>query len=114
MANIADTILEDVGLKFEDLNDAERKTYYEMLDSVKQSVMTPDTLLNYIQTMKFQVEQELIEEPEFNRVFIFKIPNRKQILLKARMRNYMLLEAYLLSPKKAEAQLKRILKDRIK
>lgn len=112
--NIADSILEDLGIKYEDLNFKEKESYYQMLDSVKKSVLTPAVLLDYIQKMKFQVEQDLIDEPEFKRLFIFKIPNRKQIFLKARMKNYMLLEAFLLSPKKAEESLKRVLKENIK
>lgn len=98
--------LESKGFKIEKLNAAEKETYFEMLNVVQQSQLTPEKLLGYITSMREAVEKELINEPEFLYIFIFKVENRKQVLLKARLQNYMLLEAFLSSPKRAEEQLK--------
>ncbi len=101
--------LENKGLRIDKLNAEEKQTYFSMLDASRQAQMTPEKLKDYIATMRDAVEKELINEPEFIQVFIFKFENRKQILLKARLQNYMLLDAFLKSPQRAEEQLKNML-----
>jgi|SRR3990167_336717 len=103
--SLTSQIEEKLGLNIENLNAQEKQTYLNMLTDVEQSIMTPEKLRDYIISMKTAVETELINEPEFIRVFIFKFDNRKQILLKARLQNYMLLESFLLSPERAKEQL---------
>ena len=99
-------ILKEVGLKYDDLNSTEKETYFQMLESLKQNLITPDILLDQIQQMKYAVEDELVNEPE--RKWFFFI-NRKHVFLKARLQNYMLIEAFLLSPKKARKQVENAL-----
>lgn len=98
--------LEDKGIKIEQLSPEEKQTYFSMLEMVQKSQMTPEKLKDYIVSMREAVTKDLVAEPEFIRIFIFKFENRKQILLKARLQNYMLLESFLSSPAKAEEQLK--------
>lgn len=103
--SITQKIEEKLGIDIGKLNDLEKETYLKMLEVVQKSQLTPEKLRDYISVMREAVEKELIKEPEFNRIFIFKVDNRKQILLKARLQNYILLEAYLISPEKAKKQL---------
>lgn len=98
-------ILERVNLKYEDLNQAEKETLDKWMSQLQQKTVTLATVQENIKSMRYAVEKELIDEPEFNYIFIFRVQNRKQILLKARLRNYMLLEALLDSPKKAQEAL---------
>lgn len=107
--NITQAIEEKLGLKIEKLRADEKQTYFSMLDAVKQAEMTPEKLKDYIVSMREAVTKELVNEPEFNYIFIFKVPNRRQILLKARLQNYMLLEAFLSTPEKAKAQLEEMI-----
>ncbi len=104
-----DEILEKVGVKYEDLNAIERKTFNEMVEKVSKTEINNETLKNYISAMKDSVEKELSEEPEYVRVWLFAFRNDKNILLKARLRNYILLEAFLDTPKKAKEALDRAL-----
>lgn len=104
-----DTMLEKFGLKYDDLTQAEKDTFHGMLDALKSNEITVQKIKEYISTMRDSVETELISEPEFHYIFIFKIPNRKEILLKARLRNYMLLESFLTSPEKAKQAIDRAL-----
>lgn len=97
--------IEDKGIDIETLNSVEKATYLKMLEQVQSAQLTPDRLRDYIISMRDAVARELIDEPEFNYIFIFKVPNRKQILLKARLKNYLLLESFLLSPEKAQEAL---------
>jgi len=72
---------------------------------LEKGQLTVEKVRENISSMKYAVENALIDEPEFAYIFIFKVPNRKQILLKARLQNYMLLESFLLSPERAKEQL---------
>jgi hypothetical protein len=94
-----DEILNKLGLKYEDLNKAEKETLNQWMDALQKSSLTIEKIKDAIANMKYAVEQELINEPE-TRFFFFI--NRRQILLKARLRNYMLIEALLTSPERAK------------
>lgn len=104
-----DQILEKLGIKYEELNDVERETLNSWVQSIDSNQITIEKIREYIELMKAGVETQLIDEPEFNYIFIFKVPNRKQILLKARLRNYLLLEQFLLTPEKAKQNIERML-----
>ncbi len=100
-----DEILEKAGLKYEDLNNAERDQLGIWMSALQRGDVTVDKIKKHIVAMKSAVEQELAKEPEFVRVFIFKFRNDKNILLKARLRNYLLFEGFLTSPDRAKEQL---------
>lgn len=102
-------ILEEKGISIESLNSLEKETYYKMLEDVNKSQLTPDKLKVYITDMREAVTRELINESEFKYIFIFKVPNRKQILLKARLLNYILLESFLIAPERAKETLEGML-----
>ena len=106
--------LEEKGIDIATLNPAEKETYFKMLETVQKSQLTPQKLRDYVIYMREAVERELVKEPEFNFIFIFKVPNRNQIMLKARLFNYLLLEALLVSPEKAKAQLDEMIDNLVK
>ena len=88
-----DQLLEKLGLKYEDLNSAEKETLNSWYDALSKSQLTLESIKTYIATMRDSVEQELTKTDH----------NSKQdIFLKARLRNYMLLEAYLSTPERAK------------
>ena len=103
---VLDDILGKFNLNWSDLDTSghagEREYLLSMLDAIEQKQVTVQTIKEHIVNMKNAVEQQLIQEPEFNYIFIFKVPNRKQIFLKARLENYLLLEAMLSAPEKAQ------------
>ena len=103
--NVTEQIEQGLGIKIENLNAQEKETYFSMLKAVQESQLTPEKLREYIISMRDAVSKELANEPEYIRVFIFNFENRKQILLKARLLNYILLEGFLTSPEKAKQAL---------
>lgn len=111
--SILDDLLANTGLKYEDLDSpghlGEKEYLLNMVKQLETRALTVEDIKQTISQMRVRVTQDLIEEPEFNYIFIFKVPNRKQILLKARLKNYILLEEALLTPEKIkkaiEAQL---------
>lgn len=100
--NITEQIEEKFNIKIDDLNNLEKETYFKMLEEVQKSQLSIEKLKDYIAGMRDAVSRELVNEPEFNRIFIFKVENRRQIYLKARLQNYILLESFLLSPQRAK------------
>lgn len=96
-----DELLERVGLKYEDLNETERETVMSWADALNEKSISVDLIRSYISRMKDSVENELaVTGHEY----------KKDIYLKARLRNYLLLEAFLTSPEKARAAIEKTLK----
>ena len=103
--SIIDDYLEKYKVKYEELTEDEKTTLNTWVNALQEGSVTIEKIKDYISAMKYSVEQALVDEPEFNYVFIFKVINRKQILLKARLKNYMLFEAFLHSPERAKKAL---------
>jgi len=96
------------GVKYDDMNEAERATLNSWIDSVKQEQLSVIDIKGYIQRLRSDVEEELYKTPETKRVWLFfTVANRDAILLKARLRNYMLLEDFLSGPDKARKAVER-------
>ena len=98
-------LLEKYGLKYEDLNVVERETYNSKLSEIQKSGMSVEKIKTYIHTMKESVELELTKVGH---------ESKQDIFLKARLRNYMLLEAFLNSPEKLQFQLEQMVSSMIK
>lgn len=95
-----DSILENLGLKYEDLTKVERETLAGWVQNLEQSALSVDKIRDYIHTMRDSVETELTKT---------SLNTMEDIFLKARLRNYMLMEAYLSTPIKAREALDRAL-----
>lgn len=89
-------LLERVGLKYEELTSAEKETYNNWMEALQKRKVTIPLIKEYIGKMRESVETELTTTTH----------NSKQdIFLKARLRNYLLLEAFLESPERAKKAL---------
>ncbi len=106
---MADSLLEKLNLKFEDLNAAERETYMQWHQSLANNTLTVGSVRDYIQQMKDAVEAELVGFTEPKSFWDFLFRGKKRIYLTARLRNYMLLISFLTGPEKAKAALERSL-----
>lgn len=95
-----DELLNKFDLKFEDLKPAEQETLNLMLQDLQKSELTVAGVREYISAMKSGVEEELTKIGH---------ESRQDIYLKARLRNYMLLESFLTSPDKARKALEQAL-----
>ena len=107
--NKVDDLLEKMGLKYDDLTEAERRTYENWNKVLDSNQLSVPIVKSFVRSIRDSIEIALIDEPEFIYIFIFKFPNRKQILLKARLRNIMLIEAFLIGPQQAKEALSRAL-----
>ncbi len=89
-------LLKKYGLKYEELTAEERTTFHTMLDAIEGKSLTIEKIKDFIISMKYSVEQELVKT---------KNDTKQDFFLKARLKNYMLLEAFLTSPEKAKKAL---------
>ncbi len=96
--NVMDEVLVKMGLKYEDLTTMERETLNGWYTSLQKNELTVAGIKGYLSSMRETVEQELE-----------KFDNAKEydIFLKARLKNYRLLEGFLTTPERAREALER-------
>ena len=85
--------IEEKGINIEKLSSEEKQTYFTMLDAVRESQLSVEKLRDYIITMRDAVENELTKTD---------LTASQDLFLKARLKNYMLLESFLISPERAQ------------
>ena len=97
-----DEILQRLGLKYEELDTpghaGEKEELNRWLEDLSKNKITIAGIKSHIAGMKYSVETELTK-PNLN--------SKQDLFLKARLRNYMLLEAFLTSPEKAKEAIER-------
>jgi len=97
-----DEFLSKFGIKFETLEAEERKTLMGWLENLSRKQISLEDVKNYIRQMADSVAKELCE---------YELPKKKDIFLKARLRNYLLLLDFLTAPEKAKKSLENYLKN---
>ena len=95
-----DEILQKLGLKFDDLSAAERETLLSWTKALESNQLTVGMVKEYVHSLRDSVEQEVVKVNH---------NSKEDLFLKARLRNLMLLEAFLTSPEKAKQALDRAL-----
>lgn len=103
------SLLEKFNLNYEDLSAAERETYNQWMQSLAAKTLTVVAIKEYVEQMKDTVEAELAGYTEPKTFWDFLFRKRKDIYRRARLRNYMLLLAFLTGPEKAQKALERSL-----
>ena len=95
MDNLLESILKRINpdLTYEELTEEERSTLLTMSESLQKGELTVSSFRDYITQMKFSVENELTK-PDLNK--------NQDLYLKARLRNLLLIESFLLAPEKAK------------
>ncbi len=101
MINHLDKLLEEQGLKYEDLNYEEREFYNKASFSTKG--LSISDLKEKILELKDSIAMQLADTPDNEGSY------EKNRTLKARLQNYITLYAFLVTPEKAEQALKRAL-----
>lgn len=106
--NFLEETLQRLGVdSYSDLTDDEKKVYDGWLEQLSKD-MTVDQVRNYLTQMINSITMELADEPEFihSKIFPFwKRSNPKNVYLKARLKNYILLNAFMGSPQQAKEAL---------
>jgi hypothetical protein len=102
-----DGFLERFNLKYEQLTIAEKDTLTQLYENIQKSQITVPTVKEAIDQMREGVERALVETDEFDYFFfgLFKRANRKHLILKARLWNYLVLSDMLSAPDRAKMAL---------
>lgn len=84
--------LEKFNLKdISQITDEEKQTLLRWQKYLEQNQPTLEKFKTLIEDLKKEVENKLVDEPEFK---FFFIPNRKHIFLKARLKNLIVFENF--------------------
>lgn len=116
-----DELLEKNNLTFDDLTPDERDTLFSWQEALSKNVLSLESVRDYIQSMKASVEDELSNYNDAPSTWVgiltLLIPmygmikhwyaDQKRMQLNARLKNYVLLEAFLSTPEKARQQMER-------
>ena len=94
--SLIDKLLEKSGLKYDDLHIDERETLNTWMDALQKGQLSVPRVKGYITSMKEAVEKELCKHD---------LGSKQDLFLKARLRNYMLMEAFLSTPERAQQQI---------
>jgi len=94
-----DKILEKAGLKYEDLRPVEKETLNTWMEALQKGQLSVERIREYITAMREAVEQELTKS---------NLGSKEDLFLKARLRNYMLLEGFLSTPERAKQQIENV------
>jgi hypothetical protein len=90
-------ILERAGAKdFDDLNDIEKETYFQMLEIAESGKITLEEFKKSVKRMRESVEYTLASED---------LPKNKDLFLKARLKCYIIFEAFFEKPERAREML---------
>jgi len=89
-------------VKYEDLTPVEKESFHKMLADIQQTALSVEKIRDYIRAMRDGVEDELTKH---------NLDSKQDIFLKARLRNYRLLDAFLTVPEKARKQFQEALKN---
>lgn len=92
---ILEDILKKLGLDYEDLSDRERKTYESWANALETKPLTVEEIGENIRQARESVEMELVSTPEMERYLWWYRPTRQHVFLKARLMNYLMIEAFL-------------------
>lgn len=99
--DILDKISELTGLKFEDLSADERDTAMNWVRTVSEREIGLDDVKNFVSNMRLAVDNELA---------IADLSKERDLFLKARLKNLILLEGFMAGPEKARKALELYLK----
>lgn len=95
-------------IDFDKLSPVERDEYLKMLSIVQGAKITLEDYKKHIKNMRIALESALLKEPEFIYspiIPFFKRYNENMTLIKARLQNYLIFEAFFERPELAKQQL---------
>ena len=98
MENELNEYLAGLGIKdYDDLRPDEKQEYFKLLEIMQSSAITLDDFRKHVKAMRQSIEAILVDEPEY--VYSLHLPflkriNPRQLTLKARLKNYLLFEAF--------------------
>ena len=94
-------LLDDLKIKYEDLNPAEKETLQQWQKSLETNQLTVEGIRTHLRGLIEAVERELSDLDEYAGAWKWLSNRKKDIFLKARLKNYLMLSDFLSAPEKA-------------
>jgi len=94
------SFLKQKNINYEDLTPQEKETLKNWYKTLAENKLTLEKVKEYIASMKNSVETELAD---------YNLPKEKDLLLKARLKNYIMLYEFMTLPEKAKKYLEQSL-----
>jgi hypothetical protein len=110
MLNIP-TLLEKHGLKIEELNSAERETLDKWSKAWQQQEMSVPKIRELLENLIDGTQKELADLKESTSFWSWLFNRKKDIFVKARLRNYLTLRDFIAGPERARKFIEENLKN---
>ena len=94
-------LLDKLNVKYEDLNTEEKATLDQWQKSLESNQLTVEGIKDHVRTLTEAVERELSDVQEYSTAIGWISNRKKDIFLKARLKNYLMLYDFLSAPEKA-------------
>lgn len=95
------SLLDKFNVKYEDLNPLEKETLKEWQKALESKQITLENVKDYVRSLAEAVERELSDTQEYSTAIGWLSNRKKDIFLKARLKNYLMLHDFLSGPEKA-------------
>jgi len=96
------SLLEKFNLSLDDLTEAERTTLFSWMADLSKNTLTIEGVKHHVTALVEAVQHELagIEEPKH--LFSWLFHRKRDVYLKARLKNYIMLRDFVTSPERAQ------------
>ena len=110
MLNITQ-FLEERGIKYEQLNSAERETLEKWSKAWQDNEVSTEKIRDFLATLIEGVQKELTDLKESTSFWSWLSNRKKDIFLKARLKNYLMLKDFVTGPERARKFIEENLKN---
>lgn len=90
-------------LKYEDLNSSEKETLIQWSEALSKKTITVNKIKDHLDYLIKSLEKDLTELEKSTSLWTAIFNWKRDYYLKARLKNYLLLQDFLTSPEKAQA-----------
>jgi hypothetical protein len=104
-------LLEKQGIKFEELNPAERETFQQWQKALAQNQLTVEGIKDYLKSLIEAVEKDLTDLKESTSLFTALFNWKRDFYLKARLKNYLMMYDFITAPDRAQKQIEQSIKN---
>lgn len=102
-------LLEKHGINYEDLNSSEKETLAQWQQLLIKNELTLQSVKEFVPSLIEGIERELADVKESTSLWSFLFRRKQDIFLKARLKNYLMLQDFLTSADRARKHIEQSL-----
>jgi vacuolar-type H+-ATPase subunit E/Vma4 len=104
-------LLDKFEVNYDDLNPAEKETYNQWIKALSSNQLTLESVKEYLNQLISAVERELTELKETTSFWTFLYGWKKDFYLKARLKNYLMIQDFLTAQDRAVKHIEQSIKN---